>query len=215
MFRRTRRGAPAVAHPEPAPPIEPPAPPAPPPPDRRYTGWDEPSLITMGRHSYGDPAAIRYEGPVCAVTIGAYCSIATGVRFLINGGHRIDFLTSSPMGSLGLPNPEGHSATKGDINVGSDVWIGRDVTVLSGVTIGDGAVVGACAVVASDVAPYSIVVGNPARPIRSRFPAETVEKLLGLRWWEWPDEQVVEAAPLLRSDDVDGLVEFAARHVDA
>jgi virginiamycin A acetyltransferase len=62
--------------------------------------------------------------------------------------------------------------------------------VLSGVSIGHGAVVGAGAVVARDVPPYAIVVGNPARVARHRFPPEIVERLLALAWWDWPDERL-------------------------
>lgn len=52
------------------------------------------------------------------------------------------------------------------VTIGNDVWIASNVVVLPGVTIGDGAVIGAGSVVTKDVAPYTLVVGNPARKIR-------------------------------------------------
>jgi acetyltransferase-like isoleucine patch superfamily enzyme len=55
------------------------------------------------------------------------------------------------------------------VAVGDDVWIGYGAVVLSGLAVGRGAVVAAGSVVASDVAPYDIVAGNPARPIGRRF----------------------------------------------
>ncbi len=79
---------------------------------------------------------------------------------------------------------------KGDVTIGSDVWIGSNVIVMSGVTIGDGAVVATGSVVTADVPPFTIVGGNPARPIRKRFDDDVIEKLLELRWWDWPDEKI-------------------------
>ena len=49
-----------------------------------------------------------------------------------------------------------------------DVWIGSRVTILPGVTIGEGSVIGASAVVAKSVPPYSVVVGNPAKIVKTR-----------------------------------------------
>ena len=54
-----------------------------------------------------------------------------------------------------------------------------------GVTIGTGAVVGSQAVVTKDVAPYEVVVGVPAKPIRTRFAPDVIEKLLAIAWWDW------------------------------
>lgn len=71
------------------------------------------------------------------------------------------------------------------MNIGNDVWIGRNVIVLPGVSIGNGAVVGAGSVVTKNVEKYSIVAGNPARPIRYRFTSEQIEKLEKIKWWDW------------------------------
>ena len=70
------------------------------------------------------------------------------------------------------------------VKIGNDVWVGARVIILEGVTIGDGAVVAAGAVVTKDVPPYAIVGGVPARIIKYRFDEETIQKLLGLKWWE-------------------------------
>lgn len=56
----------------------------------------------------------------------------------------------------------------GPVVLGADIWIGMGVCILPGVTLGDGCVVGAGAVVTRDVEPYAIVVGNPAKVIKSR-----------------------------------------------
>lgn len=77
--------------------------------------------------------------------------------------------------------------------IGNDVWIGHAVTVLSGITIGNGAVLAAGAVVTRDVAPYTIVAGVPARPVRRRFSEHVAERIERLGWWNWPDEEIRRA----------------------
>ncbi len=52
------------------------------------------------------------------------------------------------------------------VRIGKNVWIGGGATILPGVTIGDNSIVGAGAVVTKDVEADTIVVGNPARPLR-------------------------------------------------
>jgi acetyltransferase-like isoleucine patch superfamily enzyme len=94
-------------------------------------------------------------------------------------------------------------------SIGADVWIGDNAVVLQGVSIGVGAVIGAGAVVTKDVAPYSIVVGNPARQIKLRFPENTVEKLVQARWWELPPRMLANLD--LRS--VDSLLACANHHI--
>ena len=80
------------------------------------------------------------------------------------------------------------------------MWVGFGATILSGSTIGHGCVVGAGAVVAgSAVAPYSIVAGNPARTIGRRFDDRTVDRLLAVQWWDWPDEQITAMEPFFYS----------------
>ena len=97
-------------------------------------------------------------------------------------------------------------ASNGDVVIGHDVWIADRATVLSGVQIGNGAIVGASVVVASDVAPYAIVVGNPAREIRKRFSDARIAKLQELAWWDWPLERIFDNVPLLCSPDIDAFL---------
>jgi virginiamycin A acetyltransferase len=94
---------------------------------------------------------------------------------------------------------------KGDIVIGNDVWICENVLIMSGVTIGDGAVIGANSIVTHDVEPYMIVVGCPAYPIKYRFADSTIHKLLKLKWWDLPDEEVKTIAPLLMSANIEEL----------
>ena len=56
------------------------------------------------------------------------------------------------------------------IVIEDDAWLGAGVVVLPGVTIGRGAVAGAGAVVTKDVSPFTVVVGVPARPVKTLVP---------------------------------------------
>ena len=94
---------------------------------------------------------------------------------------------------------------RGDIVIGNDVWIGYEAVVLAGVTIGDGAIIGARAVVTRDVLPYTIVGGVPAKPIRKRFDERSIDKLLALRWWDWPQEKILQHLPAIQRGRLDQL----------
>jgi phosphonate metabolism protein (transferase hexapeptide repeat family) len=75
-----------------------------------------------------------------------------------------------------------------EARIGNDTWIGHGAIIMPGVNVGDGAVVGAGSVVTHDVAPYTIAVGVPARPLRSRFPAPIAQAMARIAWWEWDHE---------------------------
>ena len=72
------------------------------------------------------------------------------------------------------------------------MWIGREAVIMPGVTIGDGAIIAASAVVVSDVAPYTTVGGNPARPLKKRYSDQDIDRLLRIAWWNWPVESITE-----------------------
>ena len=81
---------------------------------------------------------------------------------------------------------------------------------MPGVKIGNGAIVSSRAVVVSDVPPYTIVGGNPATPVKRRFPAETVDILNEIAWWHWPVERVTEHLEEIVSGDIEALRACAA-----
>lgn len=166
-------------------------------------GW------TVGAHSYGRPQVLEPE--MARLHIGRYCSIGPGVTIAL-GNHRTDLVTTYPFKAIasimggqlwsGATQGADDHDTRGDVVLGDEVWLGANCTILSGVTIGNGAVVGAGAVVRRDVPPYAIVTGNPASITRYRFDPETIERLLRVNWWAWPDEKIAEHLPLILSPDV-------------
>lgn len=161
----------------------------------------------IGKWTYGSPKVLAWDNNT-QLTIGKYCSIASGVTFILGGEHRSDWISTYPFSGFFDEGKaiKGHPASKGNIVVGNDVWIGENATVLSGVNIGSGAIIGACAVVTKDVDAYSIVAGNPARVIRARFDDETISTLLNTCWWDLPHEQILKLIPMLMSSDVKNFV---------
>lgn len=145
--------------------------------------------------------------------IGKFSALATGVRFIMNGAnHAMGGFSTFPFNIFGNGWENGFDtktwtdANRGDTIVGNDVWIGMDTTIMPGVKIGDGAIIAACSVVTADVASYTIVGGNPARPIKQRFDADTVQKLLEVKWWNWSPEKITKNLDAIRGADLDLLV---------
>jgi acetyltransferase-like isoleucine patch superfamily enzyme len=163
----------------------------------------------IGRWTYGSPKVLSW-GEGATLEIGAFCSIAKGVKIFLGGEHRTDWITTYPFGVVWKRNEiKGHPSTKGDVVIGNDVWLGEDCTILSGVKIGDGAVVGTGAIVVQDVPPYAIVFGNPARVMRYRFDKNTIESLLEIQWWNWSDEKITDNLPLLSNSDIGKFIKKA------
>ncbi|WP_019401544.1 MULTISPECIES: DapH/DapD/GlmU-related protein [unclassified Chelatococcus] len=164
---------------------------------------------TLGDYSY-----IVNDGDVIYTTIGKFCSIAAQVR-LNPGNHPMWRASQSHFTYRASAYFEGEEDESGffdwrraqPVTLGHDVWIGHGVTVMPGVTIGTGAVVGSGAVVTKDVAPYAIVAGVPARPIRPRFPAAVAERLMALAWWDWSHERLHAALPNFRALPVEAFLE--------
>ncbi|OTO20390.1 acetyltransferase [Enterococcus sp. 3H8_DIV0648] len=146
--------------------------------------------------------------------IGKFCSIACGATFIFNSAnHRQSALSTYTFPlfyeewQLDKEHVTSAWDNKGDIVIGNDVWIGYEATILSGVTIGDGAIIGAKAVVTKDVPAYSVVGGVPAKEIKRRFDADTIQKLQQIKWWDWSYEEIQHAIPYLKSGDVNHLMD--------
>jgi acetyltransferase-like isoleucine patch superfamily enzyme len=167
-------------------------------------------ILTVGEYTYGIPQVVKYSGDTNKVIIGKFCSIAGEVNIFVGGNHRIDWVSTFPFRiRFDLPGKyqDGHPASRGDVIIGSDVWIGYGATILSGVTVGHGAVIAARSVVTHDVAPYSIIGGNPAKLIKSRFNKEQIASLLKIAWWDWSIEQILKFVPSINNSNIDDFIE--------
>lgn len=167
----------------------------------------------IGDFTYGHPRVMTWgEGRRCI--IGKFCSIADGVTIFLGGNHRMDWVTTYPFSNITDTWPEadgikGHPQSNGDVRIGNDVWLGWCSTILSGVTIADGAVVAANAVVTRDVPPYAVVGGNPAKLIKHRFGTKTIERLMKVKWWDWPEADIRSMVPHLVSSDMETFLDKA------
>ncbi len=144
--------------------------------------------------------------------IGKFCQIAAGVNFIMNGAnHQMNCVTTFPFyifegWDQEIP-PQSEMPLKGDTIIGNDVWIGQNATILPGVQIGDGAIIGMNSVVGSNVAPYTIVAGNPAKQIRKRFDDELIQILEKLQWWNKSVEEINNLIPILTCSDLSKVKE--------
>ena len=141
-----------------------------------------PEKLEIGDFSYIGAHSVLH-GNKCWIKIGKYTSLAPHVKVLAyNHDYRFVNLNYNEVIS-------DHPYLKGDVVIGNDVWVGAGATILPGIKVGDGAVIGAGAVITKDVEPYSIVVGNPAKRVKWRFPKKVREYLMSLKWWDWPEDK--------------------------
>ena len=127
--------------------------------------------ISVGRSTYGIITVYRWGSAGEGLHIGNFCSIASGVKFILGGNHHTDTISTYPF-EYYYDGGKNVAVSKGPIIVEDDVWIGSDVSILSGITIGKGSVIAASSVVTKDVEPYSIIGGNPSRVLKFRFTTE-------------------------------------------
>lgn len=144
--------------------------------------------------------------------IGKFCMIASGASFIMNGAnHLTEAISSYPFAIFGgdwSNAMDGQSyPTKGNIIIGNDVWIGHNATIMAGVKVGNGSIIAAHAIVTKDVAPYTIVGGNPAKEIRKRFDQATINVLQNIAWWEWPIDKITANVQKLTSGDVSAILD--------
>ncbi|KRF20956.1 hypothetical protein ASG90_00615 [Nocardioides sp. Soil797] len=169
--------------------------------------------VTVGDHTYGGPPMIKtFTHDNTKLEIGKYSSISGDALVLLGGKHATDALTTYPhriLWRMEGAGEDGFPMHSEDSFIGSDVWLCDNVIVLTGIRIGHGAIIGAGAVVTKDVPDYAIVGGNPAKIISYRFPEEQRKALLDIAWWDWPDEDVRDAVPLIAGKDVEAFIAYA------
>lgn len=172
-----------------------------------YTYYDHP----ICPEKFEENVLYHYDFIGDKLIIGKFCAIASDVKFIMNGAnHKISSFTTYPFGifnngwEAGIPGLK-DLPFKGDTIIGNDVWLGYEAIIMPGVNIGDGAIIAAKSVVTKDVAPYSVIGGNPARLIKKRFADDVIDLLLQIKWWNWDIQKITRNIPILCSHDANQL----------
>ena len=171
-----------------------------------YTYYDDFEDV----HNFEKNVKYHFDFTGDQLIIGKFCMIASDAKFIMNGAnHLSNAISTYPFAVFGNgweSAMEGKTyPNKGNIEIGNDVWIGYNATIMAGVKIGDGAIIATNSTVVSDVEPYTIVGGNPAREIKKRFSPEIIERLLKLQWWNWDIEKITKNVQNLTDLDIDKL----------
>ena len=169
-----------------------------------WSGSFEESVV---RYLYGDDySTSQWEPawPIDQLYIGSHVCIAAEAVILMGGNntHRTDWFSLYPFSETLVQSYE----QKGDTRIGDGAWIGMRAMIMPGITIGEGAVIASGAIVTKNVEPYTIVAGNPAKPIKTRFDAPTIKTLLQLKLYEWPTAKFQALQPHLCANDIAKLV---------
>ncbi|WP_323780634.1 CatB-related O-acetyltransferase [Thalassovita sp.] len=161
-------------------------------------------------------APYLHPGAPETLTIGKFGQFAHGTRFITSSAdHPKRWFSTYPFAvfSHDCMDLYAEEFSRGcDTVIGHDVWIGHNAMILPGVSVGDGAIIAAGAVVVRDVAPYTVVGGNPAGPVRQRFAPQVVDLLQRLRWWDLEQDQIRAILPILASADIAGLQDLVAQY---
>ncbi|UEG52388.1 CatB-related O-acetyltransferase [Mucilaginibacter daejeonensis] len=175
-----------------------------------YTYYDD----TVDAYNFEKNVLYHFEFLGDKLIIGKFCAIASGAKFIMNGGnHELAPVSTFPFAIFGHGWEAVHEGAdlttkyphKGDTVIGNDVWIGHDAMFMPGVKVGNGAIIATRSVVTHDVPDYAIVGGNPAKVIRMRYDEDTISRLLKLRWWDWDAETITRNVKLINSNDLDAL----------
>lgn len=177
-----------------------------------YVEIGERTRISHSR--FGDYSYMMEDGQVLFSSIGKFCSIASNVRinppnhpFWRASQHHFTYRAIDYFEGADFDESVFAWRRKNAVTIGNDVWIGHGATITAGNTVGDGAIVAAGAVVTKPVAPYTIVAGVSAKPVRDRFPPAVAARLAELAWWDWSHDAIHRALPDFRKLPIEGFLE--------
>ncbi|RWL86544.1 MAG: antibiotic acetyltransferase [Mesorhizobium sp.] len=178
----------------------------------RYASIGE--RVILREVSVGDFSYFERHCEAIYTTIGKFCSIAANSR--INAlehpierltQHKVSYRPNEYFRWLGVDTEFRARRQAKSVSVGHDVWIGHGAVIMPGVAIGNGAVIGANAVVTRGVAPYTIVAGVPAKPLRERFPTAIAARIEALAWWDWVPEKLASAIPDMQAMPIEAFLD--------
>ncbi|MBT1156684.1 acetyltransferase [Aminobacter anthyllidis] len=179
--------------------------------------WTEVSERTrISESSLGDYSYVMQDCSLWCTTVGKFSNIAAAVRCNATNHptwrptlHHFTYRASDYWEDASHETEFFEWRRSNAVTIGHDTWLGHGSTVLPGVTIGDGAAVGSGAVVTKDVAPYTIVAGVPAKPLRERFDRKTSDRFQALAWWDWDHAKLRTALDDFRNLSAE---EFLEKH---
>lgn len=158
-----------------------------------YNSIGEKSVITSCYFGLGTYIGVN---KFFNIKFGRFCSIGSHVK-IITGEHPTTKFVSTHPSFFSVSKASGFTFVKEQkfkeikhtdngflVEIENDVWIGDNVTILSGVKIGNGAIIGSNSFVNKDILPYTINVGIPAKPVKSRFTEDQIINLLNFSWWQ-------------------------------
>ena len=148
-------------------------------------------LVKIGKFTYGPIIIYSWSTENEKLEIGDFCSIASGVKFILGGNHHMDNLSTFPFKYYFLGKQK-EAYSDGPIILENDVWVGTDVTILSGITVGQGCVIAAGSVVTKNSPPYSVIGGVPAKIIRMRFTQEKIDLLKKINFQDLTSEMILD-----------------------
>ncbi|MCG7508136.1 DapH/DapD/GlmU-related protein [Mesorhizobium retamae] len=178
----------------------------------RYAAIGE--RVVLREVTVGDFSYFERHAEAIYTTIGKFCSIAANTR--INAlehpmerltTHKVSYRPNEYFRWLGVDGDFRERRRLKSVTIGHDVWIGHGAVILPAVTVGNGAVIGANAVVSRDVPAYMIVAGNPAKPLRRRFPENVAARIEALAWWDWTAEKLARAIPDMQALEIEAFLD--------